>query len=317
MIDKPGLYDAERVPDRLYHADPVIEPSLSSSIAKLLVTRSPLHAWYEHPRLNKAKVPETRAPSREMNIGSAAHRLILGAGAEVVEIAADHFKTKAAREERDAVLRRGGIPISSPDMENVKELATAARDQIAGYPELAGLLEKGTAEVTGVWQSINGIWCRMRVDWLPAKAREGGHITLVDLKTTSGSAHPDDWQRTAFDLGYDFQAAHYELGAQALIPDVRSVRFVFIVIEQEAPYCMSVNEFGGQARAEAEELIKMAHRDWHQCITRGEWPGYPLEVSHLDPPKWRSERAEVRRLALQRRAEIWQRPLELAAPGPA
>jgi hypothetical protein len=35
-------------------------PSLNSSIAKLLITRSPKHAWMQHPRLNPNYKPEVK-----------------------------------------------------------------------------------------------------------------------------------------------------------------------------------------------------------------------------------------------------------------
>lgn len=304
MIDKPGLFDD--VNERDYHADPVQPaPSLSSSIAKLLVTRSPRHAWYEHPRLRTAKALEVEAPTRAMDIGTAAHKLILGRGRDISEIVADDFKTKAAREIRDNARAEGRTPVLSHDMANVRLLAEAFRDQLAGT-EFAGLLDQGDAEVTGVWQEAGGIWCRMRVDWLPAAARDGGHITVLDLKTTGGSGHPDDWQRTAFDMGYDFQDAHYKRGLMRLLPGVRSVRFVFAVLEQDPPYGLAFNEFGGQAAEEAAILMELARGLWGECLRRGEWPGYSTETTHIDPPKWRSERAEIRRLALLRRSDRMQ-----------
>ena len=37
-----------------YHADPCPTPSLSSGIARVLWANTPMHAWFKHPRLNKA-----------------------------------------------------------------------------------------------------------------------------------------------------------------------------------------------------------------------------------------------------------------------
>jgi len=70
-ITEPGIYD---IPETDYHADPIAEPSLSSSIAKILLARSPRHAWANHPRLNPNQEPETR---REFDFGSAAHAMLL------------------------------------------------------------------------------------------------------------------------------------------------------------------------------------------------------------------------------------------------
>jgi hypothetical protein len=304
MITRPGLYD--EIPEAAYHLDPVEPgPSLSSSIAKLLVTRSPRHAAFEHPKINRAKALDVEAPTKAMDIGTAAHKLILGRGRDIAEIAAADYRTNAAKAARDAARAAGRVPILSDDMATIKLLAEAARDQIAGT-ELAGIFDDGAAEVTGVWQDLGGIWCRMRLDWLPDAARDGGHITVVDLKTTGGSGHPDDWQRTAFDMGYDFQEAHYRRGLLRLIPNVREIKFVFAVLEQDPPYGLALNVFSRQAREEAAILIDLAHGLWGECLRRNEWPGYPTETTHIDPPKYRSDRAEIRRLALLRRAEIWQ-----------
>jgi hypothetical protein len=105
-ITEPGLY--EGVPETVYHADPVEPgPSLSSSIAKLLVTRSPRHAWHEHPRLRKAKALEVEAPSKAMDIGTAAHKLILGRGRDIVEITADDYRGGRREEIARRSPRRG------------------------------------------------------------------------------------------------------------------------------------------------------------------------------------------------------------------
>ena len=71
MIETAGVY---QMPAEEYHADPCPEPSLSASLIKTLLARSPLHAWHEHPRLNPNVVKEER---KEYDRGSAAHALLL------------------------------------------------------------------------------------------------------------------------------------------------------------------------------------------------------------------------------------------------
>lgn len=314
QIDRPGIY--EDVSEKDYHSDPVVTPSLSSSIAKLMVTRSPRHAWYEHPRLNKAKALEVEAPTRAMDIGTATHKLILGKGRLIKVVNFDDYRKADARAARDAARNAGQVPILADDMKSVETLAEACRDQITGT-ELAGIFDNGSAEVTMVWAEAGGVLCRSRVDWLPAAARDGGHVTVVDLKTTGGSASPEEWQRTAFDMGFDIQDAFYRRGLADLIPNVRSVQFKFLVLEQDPPYGLTVNEFSGQALYEAVELVELGIRMWGACLARNQWPGYPIETTHMDPPKWRSERAEIRRLAMLRRFENWQRPIGAAPLAPA
>lgn len=306
-IDEPGIYDD--IPEAAYHADPVgPAPSLSASVAKLLVQRSPRHAAHAHPRLN----PEwdgTREPTRPMEIGTAAHKVILGKGAAIDVLPFDDFRKKEAQQRRDAARAAGRTPILADDMESVTLLAEAARDQLA-TSSLAGYFDApGQSEVTMVWRGPAGIWLRGRIDRLPAAALEGGHVVIADLKTTAGSAHPDDWQSVAFEKAYDVQADLYPRGLKTLIPAIRSVEFKFAVLEQQPPYGLSVVEFSGQAVEEAAQLVDLAMKMWAACIKRGEWPGY--EEAIVDPPQWRSMRAELRRLAMLNRLADWQRPLEL------
>lgn len=315
-IKEPGIYFD--VPEDAYHADPCEEgPSLSSSVAKLMARRSPLHAWYAHPRLNKALLltPEESTPAKEF--GSVVHTLLLGQGRKWKEIVADDFRSKAAQAARDEARAAGLIPMLSHRLEAANTLATAARDQIAGT-WLAPLFEKGRSEVTMVWHDLDGVLCRSRVDWLPEASMAGGHVTLLDIKTTGESAAPAEWPRHAFDMGYDIQAELYRRGAKELIKGTLTVDFVFVVIESEPPYCMNVFKMGGQALAEAEAELDSAIGLWELCLRHGKWPAYMIgnEPEHIDPPKWRSERTEWRRMGLQRMSERFFAPHN-PAPGPA
>lgn len=310
MIDKAGLYDD--IADETYHRDPVATTSLSSSVAKTIIAKSPRHAWQAHPRLNTTLLDEIEKPTPAMDAGTAAHKLILGRGREIKEIMADDFKTKAAQQARDAARAEGMVPILSHRMEGVRLQRQAFFDQIQGT-EVADLFNDGAGEVTGVWQDLEDTWCRMRIDWLPTKAREGGHISLVDVKTTAGSAQAEDWQRIAFDMGYDIQDAFYQRGAREIIKDVRSVTMYFVVLEQNAPNGLTIHRFGGQAYAEAEVCVDMAVSLWSTCLSQNKWPGYQAQTTHIDPPKWRSERSKLRGMGMHRYVEIMNRPHVRAA----
>lgn len=314
-ISKPGLYDDISEAD--YHADCVRPmPSLSSSIAKLLVTRSPRHAAFKHPRLNPDMRPEDSEPSRPMDIGTAAHKMVLGRGRQIDVLPFSDYRKKEAQQARDDARAAGNVPILADDMESVRLLAEAAMDQIASTTLAGYFTSPGRSEVTMAWKEATGTWCRGRLDRLPDAVTAGGHVVLADLKTTGGSAHPDDWQSTAFDLAYDIQAVMYPRGLKALIPCIRSVTFKFAVLEQKPPYGLSVVEFSGQAIEEAAQLVEVALKVWAACIKRGQWPSYDEAI--VDPPHWRSMRAEMRRLAMLDRVARWQAPLivETTPPQP-
>ena len=70
-----------------YHADvgsPV--PSLSSSIANVLISRSPLHAWMAHPRLNPDWRPEPW--NKRLDFGTFAHKLLLEGNEDAIAVIA-------------------------------------------------------------------------------------------------------------------------------------------------------------------------------------------------------------------------------------
>jgi hypothetical protein len=67
--------------DAEYHADPAPERGVASTLARVILSQSPLHAWTAHPRLNPAYEPVEK---KTFDIGRAAHRAVLGAGGEYV-----------------------------------------------------------------------------------------------------------------------------------------------------------------------------------------------------------------------------------------
>src|SRR4029077_5767017 len=88
------------VPASTYFADPCEGPSLTQSIAKILLEQSPLHAWHAHPRLG-GKPDEPEAYDSAKAIGNAAHKLMIGRGKEIMVLEFDTFRTKDSQQIRD------------------------------------------------------------------------------------------------------------------------------------------------------------------------------------------------------------------------
>ena len=226
-IEAPGIYD---IPEDVYHADPCIQPSLSSSIARLLIGRSPRHAWTAHPRLNPHFQTENKTA---FDIGRAAHASLLGAGSKIVIIDAADYRTTKAKMLRDKAYADGKTPLLQTQTEVIGKMTHAAAQQLEATHDARDAFTKGKPEQTLVWQD-DGMWCRARLDWLPDKR---GHI--YDYKTTSSSAGPDSFMRSLFDNGYDFQAAFYLRGVANLL-DWHNIEFRFVVQETSPPYALSV-----------------------------------------------------------------------------
>jgi hypothetical protein len=301
----PGIH--RDISEDRYHGDPCPEPSLSASLATILLEQSPRHAWHAHPRLNPQ--PPAEAPSRAMDTGSAIHKLILGKGRDLEVVQAADYRTAEARKVRDAARAAGKTPLLVADLEAAEATAIAVQEQLA-QTEVGRLLEDGIPEATLVWQEPIGAWCRARVDFLPAHALDGGHVTLIDLKTTTGSALPERWATTGFGLGVDVQSAFYARGLRRLVPGVRSVRFIFVVIEQDPPHAVSLVELSGEAEAQGEQAVETAIRTWQACLKRNEWPAYPPTPQVIEPAPYRSTFRHFRNSALLDQLAAWQAPLD-------
>jgi hypothetical protein len=276
-IDRPGIYD---VPAGDYHADPVgPAPSLSASIAHALLTYSPHHAAFQHPRLNPAYEPDHDAT---FDLGTAAHAYLLEGIDAFVIVEAKDWRTKAAKESRDAAYAAGKTPLLAARWADVQAMAEAARRQLAEH-EAPIPFTNGRAEETLVWEE-DGVWCRARLDWLHAD-----HRTIDDLKTTEASANPILWTRgPLFAHGCDVQAAFYSRGVRAIFG--LEPEFRFVVVEASPPYALSVVGLGPEAMALAGQKVARAIEMWRTCLGSGVFPGYPRRICWADLPPWESAR---------------------------
>ena len=133
-IKEPGVYE---IPADAYHADPTIEPSLSASVANVILSHSPLHAWAKHPRLNPDFEPEEKP---QFDLGSAAHNMVLRQNfwrEEIAVVEAQDWKTKAAKEARETARAAGRHPVQRAGIRD----AVVAKVQLVGA-ELVGIVGK-------------------------------------------------------------------------------------------------------------------------------------------------------------------------------
>lgn len=285
MIDKPGIY---QIPLHDYINDPCQEPSLSAGIAHALVSQSPLHAWFKHPRLNPHYEHEDTTAT---DIGTIAHALLLEQdSSRVVIVEANDWRTKDAKEARDEARAAGKLPVLRHKMGQIEAMVARAREAIAAS-EIATAFEEGKKEQTLIWlnPSRENVWYRSRPDVL---CNDG---LMLDYKTTQGSAEPSSWMRNAMlTCGYDLQAALGIRGMMNLNHDARVIKFVFIVQETEPPYALSFASMTPQFSEIAIEKLNKAEQLWGQCLRDNRWPSYPLRICYLEPPAWmQMERASV------------------------
>lgn len=258
-----------------YHRDPLPTPSLSPSIARTLVMESAAHAWLRHPKLGGTPSEATASTKR----GELMHRLLLGAGADLVVVDADDFKKKVAQEARDAALDAGKIPVLRHVLADAEEATEKVRKNLADQ----GIVLAGKSEHAMAWaeKDENGedVVCRGMLD----HHLDGSAI--YDLKTTV-SAQPNACERKILEYGYDIQAVAYTRGLRQVLGLDRDPHFLFLFVENEAPFCVTVGEPSGTVRELGLQRWERAINTWARCLKSGKWPGYSERPVLLHAPTW-------------------------------
>ena len=254
--------------------------ALSSGVCHALLSLSPAHAKYHKDNPDES--------NSAMDIGTVAHKILLEGNQDgIVIVDADDWRTKAAKEARDAAHAAGQIPILSAKMPLILNMVDAAKTFVASS-EIAGTFDAGKPEVTLIWDD-DGVSCKARPDFLP-----DDHSIILHVKTTQGSAEPESWIRNQlFGNGYDVAAIFYEDGALQLGIDSESI---FLVIEQNAPYGCSLIGLDPMTRENAQRKVQRAIDSWRACNVMGRWPCYPSQICYAETPPW--ELAATERLEM-------------------
>lgn len=276
---KAGIYND--IPADVYHADPADAPSLSSSIIKVLLDQSPMHAWTAHPRLNPNFLDEVGEAESKFDAGTAAHALTLEGLDKIEVIDADDWRTKAAKEARDIARENGKIPLLTKHAKQVRAMVEVAHKSIAECADLSGItLDDCDKEVTLIWQEPNGVWCRARPD-----ALERSYTLLFDLKTTQASAQPEDAAKRVLDqMAAHIQAALYVRGVEVLTG--KRPTFVFMPQETNPPYACSFIGASPAYMTLGEDKVLTAIKIWGDCLKSGKWPGYGNRIFWPEPKPW-------------------------------
>ncbi|MFE2326082.1 PD-(D/E)XK nuclease-like domain-containing protein [Streptomyces sp. NPDC059385] len=272
VVTEPGVY---RMTAEEYHADPVPGGSLSSSGARKILDRSP--AIYQYER------DHGQAPKRVFDIGHAAHREVLGEGADIREIKHPDYKTKAAQADRDAARYDGTTPLLTKEYEQVKAMAAAIRRHpIAGPLFTPG---EGIPEQALFWtDGPSGITRRALFDWTKHR-RPGSRLILTDYKTTT-DASLTAIARTVASYGYHQQAAWYIDAAVALGLGDEDTEMVFVFQEKTAPYLTTVIQLPRDDIRRGRQKNRTAIEQYAECTETGIWPGHHDGVAIVSLPPW-------------------------------
>lgn len=285
----PGLSSAD------YFADPCPTPSLTQSIAKVLIDQSELHARAEHPRFRTPDDDdEAEKYVKAQAIGNAAHLLMIGRGKQLEIVKADDFRGGEARKLRDTAYATGKTPILEKHFQIAHDMMVAARNQIDIVAECEPVLHEafvnGDGEVMACAEA-DGIWLRSLIDWMVTPR------LLFDFKTTGMSVAPHAVPNLMADAGWALQAAMQERILDVLDPEgAGRRRFFFIAQENYKPFALTVHELPEGTMTMGRKMLAKAEAMWRQAIVSDKWPGYAPVVHMPEYPGWHEQRWLTREL---------------------
>jgi PDDEXK-like domain of unknown function (DUF3799) len=275
-ITEPGPYD---LTDEEYHADPVVGGSISSSGARTLLPVGPRPgspALYQYER-------EHRRQRDYYDFGHLVHTLLLGTGAEIVEVKADDWKTKRAQDARKKIRAEGRVPVLTAQLLVAHEMVLA----VLAHPVVGPLFVRpGLAETSYVARDPETkVMCRARVDWMP-HVTDDARLLVVDYKTAV-NASPSGFQRIMWEHGYHMQGPWY-CDVLSWLERNHGLEPQFILVAQEKtpPYLVSYGWPSARAIEWGRVLNRKARDVYRQCVEADDWPGYGDEAQEWDIPGW-------------------------------
>lgn len=259
---QPGVYD--HITNEAYHADPAV----GSTTLKNLLDPSKYGTYDE-----RGQAPFKRSPA--LGFGTIAHEVLLeGDESRIALMPFDDYRTKAAREARDAAENAGQIPLKAAEYDQVMRVVEAVRE----HPVASDLLTGHIAEQTIVHRDPEtGLLIKVRPD-----ARTPGIIT--DLKTAA-DVDPRRFSREVIPTrGYQLSAALYV----DVVREVLGEECEFFIIGVDKPTDpevkprVVVTRMGEAYLADGRARYRVALSRYAHGLATGEWPS----TYTAEPPAW-------------------------------
>jgi len=261
----------------------------SSSQLKKLIKQTPAHL--------KHSFSESNDPTAAMQLGTAVHSMVLepeNFDNDVAVMPVLNLRTNAGKEEKVEFIaaNKGKAIITEADLDKVNAMAASVR----AHP-LAGILIQDVVVESSVY------WWYRTMDpdddtkyKAMLKVRPDAicraYPALVDLKTTDDGSFTG-FMKTIQNLYYHVSAAMYLEGVNQCKPLLAELghfaytKFVFVVVENTAPFLTSVYELS----PDDLELGKVHYRRALMKLRDGQendWPGFPEDIRMTELPGWAS-----------------------------
>ena len=199
------------------------------------------------------------------------------------------FNAKACQAWRRQQEADGRLIVTASEMEAIDGCV----DSILEDGVCATIFHSGFSEVSvfnRIQTQSGEVLTRARIDWIPNKSN-----ALVDIKKVGkGNAAKAEFMKLAIDRGYHVQAAGYleNWNAQADAENQRDA-FVFVAVEDVAPYLVNVIPMGPRTLALGREGYFKSLDAYAQCVRDKRWPGYSRELVPVEAADWAFRRATV------------------------
>lgn len=279
-----GLHDG--IPGDVYHADPCIEPSLSSGVLRTILAKSIEHAALEHRRLGGG----SRDATKFMDFGSVVHALLAGKNSDLVLGDFDSFRSKAAQEWKRSVDAVGKTPALNRDMDAARPVVEAIRTKAALGITNDPFAPHGRSEVTAIWREGDA-WCRARYDRLVIDPE--GYADVWDWKTTSDISDRGI-EKAVSGLGYHIQAGFYLRGLEALRPTHRGrCSFILCFVETSAPYHVRRVTLSPTYLAIGRRKVEEGIARWKEAMGAQNFSALPFPTLEVEAPAYMDEDDQI------------------------
>ncbi len=243
----------------LYHADPCESPSLSSSIAKVLINETPKKAWLAHPRLNPDFTVEH---DDKFNLGDSVHDFLSSGGERVRVIPGfTDYKKEGARIERDKLRAVGVVPLLEHQADQVNDIVAEVGKVLTrrkidlGHQEAVFIAEDRGILLRSMMDSFNPPW-------------------ITDFKVTGINLANDFVLGSHIaDLGYDLSAWFYMRVAGLVFPEwAGRLKFRWVFIEKDHPHGVRIIKADATILEMGRRKGESALGIWQKCLASDRWP---------------------------------------------
>lgn len=273
-ISKNGIYE---IPMADYHNDCCVGPSVSSSVIRKILSKSPAHVWATSP-YNPKRVEDEETTTFAFGKAIADWLAYGELRDEKFLILPNDFNGRTS--DGKAIIKdakeNGVTVLKQKDMVEIKKMQAA----LEAHPYAIAAFKGGNPERSLIWlDEETGLWMKARPDYLPHALK-----IIPDYKTAA-NAHPDDFCRDMGKFGYHIQAALCIEGIEVLTGKTPK-SFIYVVQEKKAPYVVQVYELDPDDLELGRAMLLYGKRLFAKCFKENDWYGYSKNPVRASIPMW-------------------------------